>query len=253
MHELALHVNNNIDEFKAPFSAKSLKTCSFGDMQGSSNLSMIRAIILASQGLLDIFLGFSISEMLALPPYIYGGRVIYAVILLMKIHKAVMTFEKGVGDFIHADKLRLEAYLEKLVITSKCLINVDGGSALSRAFLIMPQLAERFKGPSKPDEGQTMGSLSTKTGNEQLNTASPIPAVSPSGSSTTIQAPKNKSTPGNPRSLDGPVCQLDERIQPAMPPYQLVTHNEDTCFGVSGPAVASDTWFWEFFNIEMLN
>jgi hypothetical protein len=42
-------------------------------MQGSSNLSMIRAIILASQGLLDIFLGFSISEMLALPPHIYGA------------------------------------------------------------------------------------------------------------------------------------------------------------------------------------
>ncbi|KAJ5715227.1 uncharacterized protein N7483_012408 [Penicillium malachiteum] len=253
MHELALHVNNNTDEFKAPFSAKSLKTCSFIDMQDSSNLSMIRAIIMASQGLLEIFLQFSISEMLTLPPHIYGGRVIYAVILLMKIHKAITTFAKGVGDLIQADTLHLEAYLEQLVITSKCLITEDGRSALSRAFLIMHQLIEQFKRPSKANEAPTMDRIPTKNGNGQLNTASPRPMVVPSGSSTAIQAPENKSTPGNSRSLDGPVCQLDELIQPAIPPSLPVTHSEDTSFGISGPAVASDTWFWEFFNIDMLN
>ncbi|KAJ5240506.1 uncharacterized protein N7469_002097 [Penicillium citrinum] len=253
IHELALHVNNNIDEFKAPFSAKSLKTCSFVDMQDSSNLSMIRAIIMASQGLLDIFLGFSISEMLTLPPHIYGGRVIYAVILLMKIHKAITTFEKGVSDFIYADNLRLEVYLEQLLITSKCLITEDGRSALSRAFLIMPQLIELFKRPSKADEDLTMGSIPTKTGDGHLDTASPVSTVAPSGSSTAIQALENKSTPGNSRPLDGPVRQLDELIQPAIPPFHPATHSEDTSFGISGPTVASDTWFWEFFNTDMLD
>lgn len=113
-----MHVDHNIDEFQAPFFAKSLKSCSFINIQAPSTtqLSMIRTIIQAAQGLLDTFLDLSTSEMLSLPPHIYAGRVIYAVILLMKLHKALSTTVRVSIESISVDQLRLEAYLD-----SSCL------------------------------------------------------------------------------------------------------------------------------------
>ena len=158
-HELALHVNHNIDEFAAPFAANSLRTCSFIDAQdlNASHLSALQTVIIASRGLLDAFFRLSVTDMLALPPYIYGGRVIYPVVLLMKIHKAITTSAKGAGDIIKADELHLEAYPEQLVVVSKHLIANDEHNALSRALLIMAQLRDwfylnLFKGPSSADQ-----------------------------------------------------------------------------------------------------
>ncbi|PLB54778.1 hypothetical protein P170DRAFT_341794, partial [Aspergillus steynii IBT 23096] len=143
-HELALHANHNIDEFRAPFFAKSIKSISFLDTRASDTayLSMIRTIIMAAQGLLDTFLDLSISEMLSLPPHIYAGRVIYAATLLMKLHKALLASASEVHETISVGLLRLEAYIDRLVLVSKQLSAEDQRSSLSRAFLIMPQFKE---------------------------------------------------------------------------------------------------------------
>lgn len=252
MNELALHVNNNIDEFKAPFFARSLKTCNFLDNQDPSHLSMIRAIVIASQGLLNIFLGFSIPDMLTLPPHIYGGRVIYAVILLMKIHKAITLSGKGIGEITQAGDLGLEAYLERLIVTSKYLRTQDERSPLSRAFMIMPQLVEQFKKSHKPEGDTTMNKSPSKTGHEQLNLASPFLGAVSGDRFTTLRATGNDSIPGNSGSLDETTSQMDGLVQSAIPPYPPPTHSEDINFG-AGPSIAPDTWFWEFFNTDMLN
>lgn len=215
-------------------------------------MSRIHAIISASQGLLDIFLEFSISDMLTLPPHIYGGRVIYAIILLMKIHKAIVISKKEASGIIQPGSLRLEVYLEQLVIVSKRLMTEDQRSALSRAFLIMPQLMKQFKTLPKADENPILGSILTNTGNRS-DTASLLSTVTPGGSSIVIEGPENNSTSDNSRPIDGSECQVGGPIQPATSPYHPFTHSEDNSFGTSGSAMASDTWFWEFFNVEMLN
>lgn len=191
-HELALHINHNIDEFAAPFAANSLRKCSFIDAQdlNASHLLILQTVIVASRGLLDTFLKLSITDMLALPPYIYGGRVIYAIVLLMKVHKAITTSAKGSGGIIKADELRVEAYLEQLVVISKLLIANDESNALSRAFLIMAQLRDwfylhLFKKPSSADETNAIGGSPIQTDNDngQLNYTFHVPTGTLSGSS----------------------------------------------------------------------
>jgi hypothetical protein len=248
-HELALHVNHNIDEFKAPFFAKSLKTCNFVNTQepSTSHLSMLRSITLAAQGLLDIFLGLSISDMLALPPHIYGGRVIYAVILLMKVHKTSTAFPRGVSECIHGHELRLQAYIEQLVLISKRLITKDGRSALSRAFLIMPQLEEwlhvhLFNKSFVSDENKAAGVLRIKTGGGLNGPAIQTSMRTLSGPSVDIQTPDNTS-PDHSQSLDGPRSEFNDPLAQSM----------DRRLETSGRETTSDSWFWEFFNVEMFH
>lgn len=259
-HELALHINHNIDEFAAPFAANSLRTCSFIDTQdlNASHLSALQTVIVASRGLLDAFLRLSVTDMLALPPHIYGGRVIYAVVLLMKMHKAITKSAKGAGDVIKADELRLEAYLEQLVVVSKLLIANDECNALSRAFLIMAQLRDwfylyLFKKPSSADQTNTIGGSPIQTKNLQLNSTSHVPTGTLNGSSVAMELSECNAVQKNSGQLDMPESPLDELIQPAIIPHCPPTHSRDNSSEVHGRTVATDNWFWEFFNVEMLN
>lgn len=238
-HELALHINHNIDEFKAPFSTRSLRSYSFLDLQAPNTayVSIIRTIILAVQGLLDTFIGLSISEMLSLPPHIYAGRVIYAVILLMKLHKALSASLGNLSEDIPVSHLRLETYIERLLLISKRLSSEDAGSSLSRAFLIMPQLKEWLQSTLENPEQ----SLEKRTRAESC--ASPVPAaINQTELPESLQVDADRqnsdtlgtleSQPGHPFSKDG-----------------FLENAGDN----SNRELASDSWFWEFFNVDMLH
>lgn len=256
---MALHVNHNIEEFKAPFFAKSLKTCNFIDTKNPdpSHLSMLRTIVTASQGLLDTFLGLSVSDMFALPPHIYGGRVVYAVVILMKIHKAITASGKRVNNFIHSEELCLETYLEQLVALSKLLIAKDERNALSRAFLVMPQLMgwfylHRSRKPLGANRNKAMEDSPIDNSNGQERSASLTPTGTLSGSPTSMQTPGHDAVPDNVAPPDGPGCQFDELIQPAVLP-SFPAYGRESSFELHGLTAASDSWFSEFFNVEMLS
>ncbi|PKY00105.1 hypothetical protein P168DRAFT_276538 [Aspergillus campestris IBT 28561] len=257
-HELALHVNNNIDEFKAPFFAESLKTCKLVDVQDSntSHLSMLRIIVIASRGLLDTFIKLSISDMLALPPHIYGGRVIYAVVLLMKLHKTITESGKESSNSIHFEELHLETYLEQLVTISKILIAKDERSALSRAFLIMPQLMGWFylhwsRRPSGADGSNMTEDLLTNNSNGQGSSASQAPTGTFGGSPIAIQTLGHNAPLENAVPLGGPGHQIDQLIQHSVLPSSPMYSRENS-FEARGLTVTPDDWFTEFFNVEML-
>ncbi|KAB8265007.1 hypothetical protein BDV32DRAFT_145041 [Aspergillus pseudonomiae] len=238
LHELVLHVNHNIQEFKAPFSVKSLETCNFIDMHGPdpSCLSMLRTIVRAAQGLLDSFLRLSTSDMIALPPHIYGGRVIYAMILLLKIQKAITLSGQALSECITADELRVEVYLERLVLVSKSLIAEDARSALSRAFLVMPQLKQWLH----------THQIKNLPGSDKTEMVEGLPFQTSDGSlSIGIQT----QTATHIEPTDG----LGQHFQPAGTSDYHTVHIGGTGFEPYRQELASDSWFWEFFNVDMLH
>ena len=245
-HELALHVNHNIDEFKAPFSAKSLKTYNFFDAQGPTefHLSVLRNIVIAAHGLLDTFLGLSLSDMLALPPHVYGGRVIYAVIVLIKVHTAITVAGTGTEISLRSERLRLEAYLENLAVMSRLLLAKDERNALSRAFLIIPQLKDwfyhRFGRPSDAEEDKPID-LPNENGHRSSVMQGPTGIFA--DFSINMQSAADTTLPGCVAPLDGHECQYDEVIQPT-----ALSNSRE-----GNPTVASDMWFSEFFNVDMLS
>lgn len=250
-YELAMHVNHNIDEFKAPFSAKSLTSCGFVEMQTpkTSYFSMIRSIILAAQGLLDMFIGISVTDMLALPPHIYAGRVIYAVVLLMKLHKALSTSVDESKENVPVSQLRLEAYVEKLCLISKRLNAEDQRSSLSRAFLIMPQLQQWLRGHTSMSAG----------GTNQETTEKRIRTAYSGGSSLPVMRDQAKIPKNLPADADSQVHiypglsePLGENGSQSERPF-IEDRSAETEINTSSYELASDSWFWEFFNVEMLH
>ncbi|OGM45254.1 hypothetical protein ABOM_006458 [Aspergillus bombycis] len=255
LHELVLHVNHNISEFKAPFSVKSLETCTFIDIHNPdpSCFSMLRSIVQAAQGLLDCFLSLSTSDIIALPPHIYGGRVIYAMILLLKIHKAITLSGQARSDYVTADELQVEVYLEHLVLVSKNLLTKDDRSALSRALLVMPQLKQwlhshQTKTLRGSDETEMAQPLPFQTGDGSLSTAVQTSTANPSVPSTYTQPP----TITHLEPMDG-LEQSDVHIQPAQASDYDIVHNGGSEFEPHRHEQASDSWFWEFFNVDMLH
>ncbi|KAJ5158647.1 uncharacterized protein N7500_008298 [Penicillium coprophilum] len=256
-HELALHVNHNIDEFRAPFSVKSLETCNFIDMHDlhPSRILMLRAIIHAAQGLLDVFLKLSTSDMIALPPHIYGGRVIYAVVLLLKLHKALRSSGRAISEYVTADELRLEVYIEHLVLVSRSLIAKDDRSALSRAFLVMPQLSQwlhthqsKSRPPSGSDKTEMMEGIPFLGGDRLSSAAIQTPTAALGDPSVHVQTP----TITHIGPLDG-FGQSDVPLQPSKASDYPVVHNGGPGIEQNRHELASDSWFWEFFNVEMLH
>jgi hypothetical protein len=196
---------------------------------------MLRAITLAAQGLLDTFIRLSISDILALPPHIYGGRVIYAVIILMKLSRAFTASISGWNRFIHVDQLRLETYIEQFVLISKRLIIADERNSLGRAFLIMPQLKEWFYASRSetafgPDKDTSHGGLHTNHDHGRQVSA--------------VETQMG--------SLTGPSAetQIAFHMTPDWSAQSRSTENE---FELLRCEYASDSWFWEFFNVDMLH
>lgn len=248
VNEIALHINHNIDDFKAPFSTKSLKSTDFVESQtlNTAYISMIRTIITAAQGLLDIFMGLSTSDMLALPPHIYAGRVIYAVILLMKLRNPLSASMEKLAQILSVETLRLETYIERLLLIWKQLNAEDGGSSLSRAFLIMPQLKEWLRGHLlNSNLGLNESSVERQSRIEHGAGLGATPGAELLQSLPAATNDQIRTSPG--RSELG----SDLGSQHEHPP----THdwNPEKEVETLNRELASDSWFWEFFNVGMLH
>lgn len=175
--------------------------------------------------------------------------MIYAVILLMKVHKAITTSANGFGDVIKVEELHLEAYLEQLVVVSKILISKDERNSLSRAFLIMPQLKDwfylhLFKKRSSADETNMIGGspIQIDSDNGQLKNTSHVPIGTPRDFSVADLSDCNTARKS-----------LAELNQPTMTSCGPPAHSRESDYEVNGRAFAGDDWFWEFFNVDMLN
>ena len=136
-----MHVNHNIGEFAAPFALKSLKACTFIHAQTSSaDLVLLQETMTASHALLNCFLGLSLVDMLALPPHIYGGRIIYSLIVLCKLYKTIKNSTIDTSAVMPFEDIRLEEHLERLGAVAKDLMIRDERNCLSRSFLIVEEL-----------------------------------------------------------------------------------------------------------------
>ncbi|KAG6005738.1 hypothetical protein E4U54_000286 [Claviceps lovelessii] len=144
-HEPVMHINHNINEFEAPFTYKSLKTCTFiSEHIDTPQRLMLREIVTASHRLLNCFLGIPLVDMLSLSPHIYGGRVIYSLVLLCKLYKSLATSAKSMPDYLLVDDLHLDQYLDRVVFVARDLLTLDTGNILSRSFLIVEQLRKWY-------------------------------------------------------------------------------------------------------------
>lgn len=116
MHEVALHVDHNVEEFKPPFTEDTLR--GVGDAEQVSlttaHISALSVCLTAIDGIFDSFLKLDVETVRCLP-VINFVRIAYAVVVLIKMYFAAAIPNSELGKVIDKDNMKVEYYLDGLV------------------------------------------------------------------------------------------------------------------------------------------
>nr|POE63028.1 hypothetical protein CFP56_03931 [Quercus suber] len=117
LHEIALHFNHNIEDFRLPFTEESLKSVSnTTDTLTPNQMSALEACVKAAHGILDTMLAYDTETLISLPMLLFFVRCVYALVILVKMHVAVCTPNSEVGKIIKVEDLRVEYYVDGLIL-----------------------------------------------------------------------------------------------------------------------------------------
>lgn len=145
MHEIAMHMNHNIEDFRAPFTEESIRAPS-----GQSNVlslahsSAYSECLSSLRGVLDTFFHLDYPTIRALPIF-YFIRVAYAVVVLTKLYFAITTPGSEVGKIISTDDLQIEYHLETLLNIFNTINAEDSFRPAKRFLLILRKLTDWFQ------------------------------------------------------------------------------------------------------------
>ncbi len=116
MHEVALHTDHNVDEFKPPFTEENLRGA--GEAGGNSlnhltpsHIAALSSCLTSIDGIFEAFFSLEIETIRALP-VLHFVRIAYAVVVLIKMFFAAATPNSELGKVsiteVHTEIVHLE-------------------------------------------------------------------------------------------------------------------------------------------------
>ncbi|KAK5122581.1 hypothetical protein LTR85_003844 [Meristemomyces frigidus] len=116
LHEIALHFNHNIEDFRLPFTEESLKSVNnTSDTLTQNQMAALEACLKAAHGILDTMLSYEVQTVKSLPMLLFFVRCVYAIVILIKMHVAVCTPNSELGKMMKPEDLRAEYYIDSLI------------------------------------------------------------------------------------------------------------------------------------------
>lgn len=145
VHEIALHINHNVDDFRAPFTEESLRASSGQSVVASpAHTKAIAQCLSAVHAIFDLFFAFDTAMRKALPIF-YFVRVAYAVVVLIKIHFAITEPGSEVSKIVTKDQLRVEHYLGTLLRVFRAMDDDKAFRPANRFLLILRKMHEWYQ------------------------------------------------------------------------------------------------------------
>ncbi len=116
LHEIALHFNHNVEDFRLPFTEESLKSVNnTSDTLTQNQMAALEACLKAAHGILDTILSMDVATIKTLPMLIYFVRCTYAIVILIKMHVAVCTPNSELGKMMKPEDLKVDYYVDNLI------------------------------------------------------------------------------------------------------------------------------------------
>jgi len=151
MHEIALHHNHNIDDFRAPFTEESLKAPSI----------QLKSLTPYHQGLLaqclqsvhDMFRTFTSFDLVTIKaiPIFYFVRIAYAVVVLIKLRCAIVE-SKAEMPFREED-LQVDYHLDSLLQAFQRIASEDAFRPAKMFMIVVSKLRDGFKASKGSSQG----------------------------------------------------------------------------------------------------
>ena len=145
MHEVAMHINHNVDDFRAPFTEESIKAASGQSIILSPAHSAALCDCMTSvHGMFRTFFSFDPSMIRALPIF-YFVRIAYAVVVLIKLYFAVTAPGSEVAKIFSKEDLEVESHLDNLLRLFHSIKEEDAFRPANKFLMILAQLCEWFQ------------------------------------------------------------------------------------------------------------
>ncbi len=146
MHEVAMHVDHNVDEFKPPFTEDALRgadTRSGLVSLTSAHISALSVCLTSIDGIFETFLSFDVETIRCLPVANFV-RVAYAVVVLIKMYFAAAVPNSELGKVINKDDMKAEQYLDGLVELFKASAAEERSRPSAKFLMVLVMLKTWF-------------------------------------------------------------------------------------------------------------
>ncbi|KIX08061.1 uncharacterized protein Z518_02716 [Rhinocladiella mackenziei CBS 650.93] len=135
MHEIAMHHNHNIDDFRPPFNATPIEGPPDPDNVTPAHIEALTICIHSAHAAFDAFLNMDIKMLRALPT-LFFVRNSYAAVALIKMYSAVSAKGSKFASIFKTKDLKVEYYLDRL-IEAMTKTAEDGMSRVAHKFSLI--------------------------------------------------------------------------------------------------------------------
>ena len=145
LHEIVMHVNHNIDDFRVPVTEESLK----GSLKRDEKLTptQINAITQCQNsaiGILETYCSIDWETVRSLPMFLYFVRIVYAFVILLKLYFAATDPESEIGKLIDPNRLRIGEFLDKVAEQIKPISTSETYRPFAKVLFILGKLREWY-------------------------------------------------------------------------------------------------------------
>ncbi|KAL9079404.1 MAG: hypothetical protein Q9157_001703 [Trypethelium eluteriae] len=145
LHEIVMHVNHNIDDFRVPVTEESLKgALKPGEKLTPTQINAITECQNGAFGILDSYCGMQWETVRSLPMFLYFVRIVYAFVILLKLYFAATDPESEIGKLIDPKRLRIEEYLDKVNDQIKPIATSETYRPYAKVLFILNKLREWY-------------------------------------------------------------------------------------------------------------
>ncbi|TAQ88992.1 hypothetical protein B7494_g2656 [Chlorociboria aeruginascens] len=170
MHEVSLHVDHNVDEFKPPFNPATLQDVGQStDTLTPAHISALSTCLTSIDGIFETFLKLDV-EIIRCLPVANFIRVAYAVVVLIKMYFAAATPNSELGKVINKDNMKVEQYLDGLVDIFRASA-AEEKSRPSGKFLIVLVMLKSWFHRQRASSDPSRTANSTSSGRDENDTA----------------------------------------------------------------------------------
>ncbi|KFY31054.1 hypothetical protein V493_01418 [Pseudogymnoascus sp. VKM F-4281 (FW-2241)] len=167
MHEVAMHVDHNVESFNAPFTEEKLRGPDNPDQQASrpltpTHIAALSTCLTSIDGVFEAFMSLDVDTIRALP-VMHFVRIAYAVVVLIKMHFAAATPGSELGKVIDKNNMKVEQYLDGLLEKFKATAADNKSRPGSKFLMVLIMLKTWFhrqtngKASNMPTEAGSQG------------------------------------------------------------------------------------------------
>jgi hypothetical protein len=147
MHEVALHVDHNVDEFKPPFTEEALRgRAAHRDSATpltATHIAALSTCLTSIDGIFTSFLCMEIDDVRTLP-VMHFVRIGYAVVVLIKMYFAAAIPGSELGKVIDKDNMKVEYYLDGLLEQFRATASEEKFRPASKFLMVLVMLKTWF-------------------------------------------------------------------------------------------------------------